>query len=355
MIEYLIKLRPKSSFEIIPSSDTLFGAICWAIRTLYGESGDNGLNNLLERFVKRESLPFLVSSTFPCFVQYDETEIYYFPKPELPPLSKNKLQEIATKYQDKWKLEFDKPHYSENIFFIKTVSEYKRFRKISWIPHSQFEGILKERGEKDLFIEFLDNRQDSPHIESIAVQKNKLDRFSNSTTGEGQTFYNNEIYFGKGIGLYFLFKTQEINWFEPVFKYLSDSGIGSNKRMGKNHFWIDPFITSPFNFNIENANGFVSLSRFISNPAKDEIDFETDALYQIKPVRSKVESREEFMGEDIWKNLTMTLLEGSIFKTKERAKIYGDIVEVKELKGKKIYQYGLCYPVWGKLDFGDER
>lgn len=355
MIEYLIKLRPKSSFEIIPSSDTLFGAICWAVRTLYGEGGDNGLNNLLERFVQGNSPPFFLSSAFPYKVHYDGTDDFYLPKPELLPLSKNDLEEIAEKYQDKWQKEFDEPYYSGNIFKIKAISEYKRFKKIHWISQHQFEGILRGRGEKELFIEFLDNLIESPKFDTTTVQKNKLDRLSNSTTGEGQTFYNKEIFFDKGLSMYFLFKTSEIEYFKPVFNYLADSGIGRNKRMGKNHFLIDMSAKSPFNFNDENANGFVTLSRYIPDSHKDGIDFEKDALYQVKPVRSKIESREEFMGADIWKDLTMTILEGSVFKANDQSKNYGNLVEIKEIMKKKIFQYGICYPAWGKFDFGGKR
>lgn len=355
MIEYLIKLRPKSSFEILPSSDTLFGAICWAVRTLYSESGDLGLNNLLKRFVQKDAIPFFISSVFPYTTLYNGSEVFYFPKPELPPLGKNQLTEVTEKYLDKWQIEFDRPCFSSNIFKIKTISEYKRFKKIRWIPQTQFEGIIKGRSEKDLFMEFLDNKIECPQLEFVAIQKNKLDRLSNSTTGEGQTFYNKEIYFGKETGLYFFFKTDEIGWFEPVFRYLSDTGIGSNKRTGKNHFWIDTPSQSQFSFTVENATGFLTLSRYIPDFQNDGIDFKAEALYQIKPIRSKVESREEFMGKDVWKDMTMTLLEGSVFKANDQNKIYGNIYEVKELKGKKIYHYGISYPVWGSFDFGGGR
>lgn len=355
MKEYLIKLRPKSSFETIPSSDTFFGAICWAVRTLYGENGDKGLNNLLKRFVQDEDLPFLISSTFPYKILYDGTAEFYFPKPELYTLNKEDLEEIAKKYKEQWQREYNEPHYSRNIFKIKAVTEYKKFKKTRWISQHQFEGILGGRGEKELFMEYLDNVIAHISYETTAVQKNALDRISNSTTGEGQTFYNQEIFFEKDIGLYFLFKTDEIEYFKPVFSYLSDSGIGSNKRMGKNHFWLEPPVGSTFNLNVDDANGFVSLSRYIPNSNNDKIDFQNGALYQVKPVRSKVESREEFMETDIWKDLTMAIMEGSLFSANDKNKMYGSIVEVKETKGKKIYQYGIPYPAWGRLDFGDSK
>lgn len=38
MNEYIVRLFPRSTFEILPGSDTIFGAICWAIRDIYGES-----------------------------------------------------------------------------------------------------------------------------------------------------------------------------------------------------------------------------------------------------------------------------------------------------------------------------
>ncbi len=78
MKEYVISLTPTSGFEILPHSDTIFGAICWGIRTLYGESR---LLEILNGFKSKP--PFLLSSAFPWKV-VRKKQVYFLPKPALP-------------------------------------------------------------------------------------------------------------------------------------------------------------------------------------------------------------------------------------------------------------------------------
>src|SRR5262245_45457767 len=63
----IVYLKPRAPFaQSAPRSDTLFGAIAWAIRLLYGEGE---LIRLLEQFdravASQSSPPFLISSLFP--------------------------------------------------------------------------------------------------------------------------------------------------------------------------------------------------------------------------------------------------------------------------------------------------
>ncbi|MBL8149871.1 MAG: hypothetical protein JNN15_08080, partial [Blastocatellia bacterium] len=82
MIVYLL---PKSPFtKSAPRSDTLFGAICWAIRLLYGQQK---LVDIIEKFdaaiESARPLPFLLTSCFPYF-QDKQGKIHFLPKPLLP-------------------------------------------------------------------------------------------------------------------------------------------------------------------------------------------------------------------------------------------------------------------------------
>lgn len=99
---------------------------------------------------------------------------------------------------------------------------------------------------------------------------------------------------------------------------------------------------------IDESNRFVTLSRYI--PDISELNIDSKAMhYELIPYRSKVDSEAEFKGEDIWKAKIMYIKEGSCFEAKERKNYYGKVPVVKEIKGQRIYQNGLAFPVFGNF------
>jgi len=62
-----------------------------------------------------------------------------------------------------------------------------------------------------------------------------INRFTGTTTEGGELYYYNRIFLQKGAKLYFLIKTEEIEYFKPVFKIMSDMGIGGDKSVGANN------------------------------------------------------------------------------------------------------------------------
>ena len=83
MNEMTVYLRPHSSFlrSQPPRSDTLFGAMCWGYRVLFG---NDALEEVLAQF-RDTSVPFLISSMFRYIGQDGEKE-HIFPKPYTAPL-----------------------------------------------------------------------------------------------------------------------------------------------------------------------------------------------------------------------------------------------------------------------------
>jgi CRISPR-associated protein Csm4 len=65
--------RPLSPFKHFPESFTLFGAICWGVRVLYGE---DELEKMLEAFLNEP--PFIISSPL-----FEKNGKLLFPKPIL--------------------------------------------------------------------------------------------------------------------------------------------------------------------------------------------------------------------------------------------------------------------------------
>lgn len=340
MKEYVVHLSPLSSIESTLSSDTLFGALCWAVRTLYGETR---LEEVLRSF--HHEPPFLVGSAFPCRSPNGHIR-YFLPKPKYPPLHFSTLATLANEDSE---LQEMRTYHSRKAGIVEVSRKYKRFRKVEWITLELF-GLVAGKGmaaERILFVEYLKNRLPHQSRETReGVQKNTIDRLMGSTAGAGNTFYNQETFFPSGHGLYFLLRTNDIAFVAPSLRFLEDAGIGANARTGKNRFrirWYEFDVTVG-----KKGSSFVTLSRTIpeSNTDWDK------SFYELEPVRSKVESREEFAGEDVWKDAVTYLKEGSIITPQDSAAHVGGIFPVKQLRGKTIYQYGCAYPFWG--DFSKE-
>ncbi|MFH1581741.1 MAG: type III-A CRISPR-associated RAMP protein Csm4 [Pseudomonadota bacterium] len=334
MKEYIIHLAPRSNYEVALHSDTLFGAICWGIRMLFGEER---LVQVIDEY--KTSPPFLLSSAFP--FKFDGKDYKYFlPKPVLKPLTIKNLAQFIEKAEDK-----KETYHSKKLHAIEIANKYKKFKKIKLIGISSFRKILKRPDEAELFTDYLDKHLIEPrYCRNGVEQKNSLDRLTNSTTGSGNTFYIPEMAYREKFGLYFLMKSQNINeYIKPVLHFLEDSGIGPNARTGKNWFKVEVNEKAFLNRNNSHTgNSFITLSRYIKN---EPINAE-DSFYQSYSVRSKVESRLEFAGEDVWKHRVSYFTAGSVINPENKAKYFGKLAPVKSIGGKTIYQYGYAYPVW---------
>lgn len=332
MNEYRICLTPRSGFEITLHSDTLFGAICWGIRTLFGEAR---LLDVLEEFSDKP--PFLLSSAFP-WKETREKKEYFLPKPCLNPILSTDFKTLAQSRAEKGRQTYHTGKFQQ----IELANSYKRFKKLQWLPERTWRKVLKGAKENDLFLDFLDKIFRVPNFcESGIVQKNSLDRLANSTAGSGNTFFAPDIGFRKKHGLYFFLKTADIDsYLWPVLQYLQDSGIGPNARTGRNWFTVEKETTAVF----EGTKGesFITLSRCIGLDGMDA----DRSRYKLVSVRSKVESRQEFAGEDVWKDRVTYFAAGSLLIPRKKKDFYGGIVPVKKIVGKTVYQYGYAYPVW---------
>ena len=331
MKEHVIHLTPCSGFEIGLHSDTLFGAICWGIRTLFGEAK---LLSTLEEFSLAPS--FLLSSAFPWKESKQGKKTYFLPKPLLPPLTISDLKGLVDKSKPK------ETYHTEKKNLMDVVDKYKKFKKLKWLPEPTFKKVLRGSSEQELFRDYLYKVLTEPLIANSGVsQKNSLDRLTQSTTGAGETFYTQDIAYREKYGLFFLLKTANIDdYLRPVLMFLQDSGIGPNTKTGKNWFTID-IEESPL-LEETAGNAFITLSRYCGG---EPLDTEA-SCYQLASVRSKVESRLEFAGEDVWKDRVTYFTPGSLLKPLERKVHYGDLVPVKQVADKTVYQYGYAYPVW---------
>lgn len=340
MKTWTIRLTPFHGFNRFPASDTLFGAICWGIKRIHGETE---LLEILKTFNERPL--FVLSSSLPYLV-FNSFELPFYPRPLVPSLFQSDINSMAHNKKEK----------------VELINKYKKFKKVEYISGKILNKVLDGVSEKELFEDFIEDKiikrgnllieseyKDSlPEtlFKNILVQKNSIDRLSMSTTGEGQTFYEEEYFPSAVFNLHFLIKTDTIDFFLPIFRYLEDKGIGGNRSTGKGIFKIN--VAGEFHVNNIDSKQFMTLSRCIPYP--EEIDLEKGPLfYEILPYRGKVDSEAEFKGEDIWKSKIIYLKEGSIFQAKEKKEFYGTMPVVKKIEDKNIYQYGVTFPMFGKF------
>jgi len=371
MKEYLIILKPQAIVSRFPSSDTIFGGICWSYRTLFPER--------FERFINSwyEGKPcFIISSAFP-MIHNKETRIFFLPKPSGCEPSNKELEQmreihgrriVEVKYSSKMQ-----PHLSDKCSMLEILSYWKKFKKLRYISSSLFIEMAEGRTLSHYFSDYLESLYSSERNEHIVlkgcyllkareldsvkdsfimpreipVQKNSIDRLYGSTSGAGQTYYEDSIFLGKSMNLYFLIRTDDIEELKSVLRFQAETGIGCNRSTGANTYDI-AIEESPFSFDTHQGSRFLTLSRYIPCGKSQDINIADDSEYDLLPVRSKVESREEFKSLDIWKNRIICCKEGSCFSIREQREFWGAAPEVKILDGKRIIQYGYAYPVFGK-------
>ena len=366
MQNYAVYLEPKGSFTSSIYSDTLFGAVCWAIRAVYDEKT---LTEFLEGFNK--SPLFLLSSAFP-YLKYKDKIVRFYPKPLLPELRSStveKLTEEKSENKDSKSLEFKRAK-------VIVAQKLKELKKILYVSENIFRDIVEGRNDmealyrKEKFtgavqqdiekignalITFAEreridpNKELSTFIREADVQHNQIDRVAGSTV-EGMLFYEKEIFLQRSMaGLWFILYTDDLEFLKPAFRYLEDTGIGGNRTAGKGQFNISLDRIDKLEIPEANEpNAFIVLSRYLPNNGEFLLN-SSPMSYTLLNLRGKHESKFPIPGQPIYKELLRIFGEGSIFPLKEPKPYYGKLEKVGEFGGRKIYQNGLTVPVFAKI------
>jgi CRISPR-associated protein Csm4 len=363
MQTYAVYLYPKSTFfSSLPTSDTLFGAICWAVYHLWGE---NELKTMLEEFVNKKPR-FILSSSFPCMIQNGKITRFY-PKPLLPEPDSTQISKLA-----KEKSGTSNPQnlrYKQGI--VEITEKLKEIKKITFVSEAIFNQIvegklnikdiyqsLRKRGSvsKDIekigscLITYEERSKIDPEgelesfVKEFDIQKNQIDRVRCSTV-EGLLFFNKEI---ACTGLWFLVKTEDLDFLKATFRYLEDTGIGGERTTGKGHFKIqcEDALNLP---NVDSSNSFIILSRYL--PEGNELNLISQELsnWNIINIRPKRETMYLQAGERILKDSLRLFTEGSIFHVRERKDYYGKIEDVGNMGTYTAYHNGLAIPVFANI------
>ena len=333
---YTIRIALKSSLITPFQSDTIFGHICWALRFLKWDEGEDRLEIFLKEYDNDTSPPLLVSNGFP---------EGYLPKPVLPPVPQNEIDEIV-----------GLKNRIEMSYRIKTLKKLEYIRKEDFI-------ILLEKGLNssnmlELLLNNYDSYRDIIELQPHDVQRNTVNRASNTVTRG--LYSDREIFFTKGFDNYEIYvKTNFFskNELERIFGFISIQGFGKNKSTGKGAFTFE--INENERLDIPESsepNAFMTLSSYI--PKKNEPG---KGYYQILHKYGKLAGsyKSEFpkISNNPFKAPLIMMSAGSVFIDSEfhDHKVYGSLLNDVHKNYPEVRQYSYAFPVGIKLGGNGEK
>ena len=303
----LVYIEPHSTFPEL-HSDTIFGALTYAINELFPEIVEEMISNF-----ENDKPPFLLSSAFP-FIKNHEEIIRFYPKPILG----NDLSELDMDILKKYK---EIKYLDEEIFedFINgNIDEYEIISNLG--DYNQISFLLSK---KDI--------ENTVFFGKNIITNNMINRISNKTN----VFYSEGNSFKSNSGLYFMITFFDEGYESVIrssIKFLKDRGFGKDISTGKGHF--DYFIEDGDNLYLnKKGSSFISLSRFI--PKKEELDIiKENSFYEILSKRARHSSG------DLRKQIKF-FKEGSTFPNFKE--LYG--MNVSSGVNVKSSEYGYAFPI----------
>lgn len=374
METYAVYLWPRGSLASEVESDTLFGAVCWAIRIL-------GLADLGALLLGFDDQPrFAFSSTFPVYRQDNSesaTLVRFYPRPLLLTLTPEQVEKLAKEERGQQSLKAAK---------AKVIEKAKHLDKKVYLSEALFaEAIQGRLGTEELFRRFVARGHRSQDIEAVGdalityderrsqqrrgvlekfvdshpVQHNQIDRVAGATV-EGLLFFEQETFFRPGGGLWCVLCAEPDDverLIRPAFRYLEDTGLGANRTAGKGHFDIE--IAESLQLpQAEEPNALITLSRYLPRPEEWSPDGEPLA-YRLLNLWPKREQKfaQPAPGQHtppVRKRRIRMFAPGSVFPLTERRSLYGRLAEVvsAEEGGHPVWQSGLAIPVFARLEVG---
>jgi len=320
---YSCELEFRSFLTTPVPSYTLFGALCWSVKFLFGQEK---LNEFLQL---SDTGKVLISSLMPVFNGRKQ-----FFKPILEP-------KLLTE-DDREKLEL-----KDNTQFRSFL---KKFKKLEFIPFETLKKVLDGQvtDDRELALEVKDiikNANNRPYI-PLSIPHANINRITGSTS-EGGTLYFEETIGVAADSYFFLIGVEDENIssdvIEPALKLLEDWGFGGNRSIGFGSFKLIGWRRDPdIEQYVQNrTKTLITLSKTL--PTKN-IDFEK-SFYQVETFRGTVDSG--FFNR-LWKDKTLHIKEGSYLtlKDNEPVEIPGKLWKV--FNNLNVYQHGKAFPLFVK-------
>jgi len=299
-------------------SDTLFSAICYTYRSLYGK---NALETFLNQFI--DNPPFLFSSAFPFF-----NDRLLFPIP----------------------LTFKPPGEDISASGKTSKDDLKSFKKLQLVPEELWNQICYGKPFKINGYEFVQDNKvllQSDDIKELKEkrysiwQEREIQRVSIDRISYVSNIFNfREIIFKKSCGLFFLidFKNSSLyTKIKRVIELLGDEGIGGDRGSGKGVFKPE-FGKFEVNINNEKQNNYLLLSLFFPSDRETK---NIDSIYNFKIRGGFVFSLDNTTRR---KKYVRMLTEGSVIKG---MKPVGSLIDITpdNFKEHRVYRYGYAFAI----------
>jgi CRISPR-associated protein Csm4 len=286
-------------------SDTLFGAICWAWKLLYGEED---LIELLKQYHHAKP-PFLISSTFP-FID----KILLLPKP-LDGLGPAGLEKDIRKAS------------LVSVAIFQSLAQGKKLPSHEIFPGDPG-GVIITPEEATIIRKLIGS---NPAWTLNEAPRVTLDR----DTRQSEIYYAGDLRFMKDCGLYMLVNFLDksyITKLEGALRLLGDEGLGGERSSGRGFFTLDKDSIS---LGSDDGNKAVLLSLY--RPTQEETNDLVRSSYSLVPRRGWVAGK-----SDKRKKSLRMLAEGSVIPFSP-GKVKGSFVNVGTGEEKKICSYGLAF------------
>jgi len=336
---YRIKFKAKSPFSAYVESYTLFGALCWGTKLIFGE---NKLIEFLEKF--KSDPPFLISSPLPLDQEKKEVYFPFFLPPEV----------------------FEKP---------RDISEYKiqkKLKKPQFLSRSQFLSFLKgEISLKELCLtlknELIEEIQKTSRkkpeklFQELNLLNNSLNRLTGTTLG-GQLF--NTLVYCRPYFIVFvylrnkdfikdLFNVDIKDYFGAIFEMVL---LGGNKSVGFGRVEVKDIKEDKEleNFLIpdDDTKVIYLLSPTFPDPVFDYSN--PKSFYHLDVFFGFIDNTYERISRALMKKKVLYLGSGSQLVLKQAKPFYGALYPVFEgpsfysSKNVTVYQYGYAFPLYPK-------
>jgi CRISPR-associated protein Csm4 len=321
----IVYLEPRASFRNNLRSDTLWGLICWGIKTVYSEEK-------LEEFIagyKTGKILKISSLFFYKGVDKEERKLF-FPRPILEPLNLNRF--------------FKENNIESKKERAKYISKIKQFKKIEMIDQDTLAKFLTGELTEESFFMKEELWKNTPELKREDVLHNTIDRIKN-TTVEGALFTTSEQYIKNG-GLFFLIDGSEelLKIVEGALRFFNHIGFGGDASIGKNSFQVE---IEDFNFPVpENPNAFVTLSLY--SPLEEELSYykgKSESLWYDLETRKGKFGGQFIKTSRFWKDSVLMFKEGSVFPLLNKES-YGQnkVVLSKDENGYfDVYHFGYAF------------
>lgn len=330
----IVYFHPRAPFaKAVPRSDTMFGALSWAILTLFGRSE---LETLLAAFDEAiaagQPPPFVLSSLLP-FVEDDQGRILLLPRP----LADEPFAPLPA-----------------DASAVERARARKALRKIRFVSAAAFDATTGV--DAALLDRFLDPAGDLRHMdgalctreefERIAplerfetrgeIPRNAIDRIAWSTTGEaGQLFFEPAVA-ARSVGAirtgYYMavrLGDGDRNHIREIVasaaRFLGDKGLGGDTAVGRGHCDVE-IGDAPALFHRTGRR--VTTLSLLHPSLADRAHF----ARVVDSVVARVERRKGFLessfipGARVWKPTLFMLAEGATFPTDGDRTCYGALV-----------------------------